>query len=46
MYRVRTVFKNQRIWYEIYDNEDNIIFSVKAYKRAVELQQILNKGVL
>ena len=43
MYKMRTVFKNDRIWYEIYDIEDKkIIVSTKSYKRGLLLKEMLN----
>ena len=43
MYKMRTVFKNDRIWYEIYNVEDKqIIVSTKSYKRGLMLKEMLN----
>ena len=43
MYKMRTVFKNDRIWYEIYNVEDKqIIVSTKSYKRGLLLEEMLN----
>lgn len=43
MYKMRTVFKNDRIWYEIYNVEDKqIIVSTKSYKRGLMLEEMLN----
>lgn len=43
MYKMRTVFKNDRIWYEIYNVEDKqIIVSTKSYKRSLLLEKMLN----
>lgn len=43
MYKIQTVLKNSRVWYEIYNVEDKeIIVSTKSYKRAVGLVEILN----
>ena len=43
MYKMRTVFKNDRIWYEIYNIEDKeLIVSTKSYKRGLLLEEMLN----
>ena len=43
MYKIQTVLKNGRIWYEIYNVEDKeVIVSTKSYKRAVGLEEMLN----
>ena len=43
MYKIQTVLKNSRVWYEIYNVEDKeVIVSTKSYKRAVGLEELLN----
>lgn len=43
MYKMRTILKNDRIWYEIYNIEDKqIIVSTKSYKRGLMLEKMLN----
>ena len=43
MYKMRTILKNDRIWYEIYNVEDKqIIVSTKSYKRGLLLEEVLN----
>lgn len=44
MYKVNSVVKNGRVWYEILNKGNEKIVSTKSYGRARELTEILRKN--
>ena len=42
--KINSIVKDRKIWYEIYNAQDEFVIATKSYKRAIELIEIISKN--